>query len=490
MTAARRLGDARPAATTGAAGVRVVIDLRPLQDPERAPTTAAYLERLVAAFAAEPVLGESFVPLLFAGQPDPTERFPGLPVAARRRLPPTRLLRSGALTLDPFFLRGAAFGTAFRARRSGAAGTVFHTAGGAVPLASGLPVVATLLDLAPWELPHAYQATPAARFGQRLRARILRDAAAVVVGAEATALAAGRLLHLRPERLHVVPLAASPAYRPGRELPLAATFTGTPMPARGRRAETGPAALPPLDPAFLLRLGLERERLGLPERYLVFFGRYDARTDLRTLLQALARLAAAERPTELAADVPWPPLLLLAGATPDDRAALARAAAHHRVGDLLAYAPHLEPARLAALVAGARAAVLPAVSEASGLPAIEALAAGTPVVASAVGALPGIVGPAGILVEPHDPVRLAAALATIWADDAVQTRLATAALERVAARLRTWADVARETRAVYAAAALGSGRAGSGSRSLNVGQGQPAGARLVASRGTDPPSDQ
>ncbi|MGZ6269194.1 MAG: hypothetical protein ACXWMU_01325, partial [Candidatus Limnocylindrales bacterium] len=87
-------------------------------------------------------------------------------------------------------------------------------------------------------------------------------------------------------------------------------------------------------------------------------------------------------------------------------------------------------------------------------------------------------------------VRLAAALATIWADDSVQTRLATAALERVAAGLRTWADVARETRAVYAAAALGSGRAGQGSRSLNAGQGQPAGARLVASRGTDPPSDQ
>ena len=49
----------------------------------------------------------------------------------------------------------------------------------------------------------------------------------------------------------------------------------------------------------------------------------------------------------------------LVGASPDDRAALARAAAREGVGDALAYAPHLPDVRLAALVRGARAAVLP-----------------------------------------------------------------------------------------------------------------------------------
>src|SRR5207245_2875447 len=82
-------------------------------------------------------------------------------------------------------------------------------------------------------------------------------------------------------------------------------------------------------------------------------------------------------------------------------------------------APRLSDERLAALVRGARAAILPAISDATGLPALEAIACGTPVVASAVGALPEIVGSAGIVVQPRDPDRLASALATTWSDDRV-----------------------------------------------------------------------
>jgi D-inositol-3-phosphate glycosyltransferase len=197
----------------------------------------------------------------------------------------------------------------------------------------------------------------------------------------------------------------------------------------------------------------ERERLGLPERYLVYSGRYDARQDLATLLRALDVLGRAGRPAELAEAVPWPPRVLLVGATPDDRAALARAAARVDVGECLAYAPRLADERLAALVRGARAAILPSVSDAMGLSAIEALACGTPVVASAVGALPEVVGAAGILVEPRDVERLASALATAWADDRVHERLKVAAVDRAESGDRTWADVARETRAIYAAVA-------------------------------------
>jgi glycosyltransferase involved in cell wall biosynthesis len=60
------------------------------------------------------------------------------------------------------------------------------------------------------------------------------------------------------------------------------------------------------------------------------------------------------------------------------------------------------------------------------------------------------VGPAGLLVEPRDPDRLAVALSTIWADDAVHGGLAAIARERAEGEPRTWADVAHETRAVYA----------------------------------------
>jgi glycosyltransferase involved in cell wall biosynthesis len=67
-----------------------------------------------------------------------------------------------------------------------------------------------------------------------------------------------------------------------------------------------------------------------------------------------------------------------------------------------------------------------------------------------VGALPEVVGPAGILVEPRNPARLAVALSTAWADDRVLAGLSEAARDRAEQNKRTWADVARETRAIYA----------------------------------------
>jgi len=168
-----------------------------------------------------------------------------------------------------------------------------------------------------------------------------------------------------------------------------------------------------------------------------------------TLLRALAALDEHARPRGLPASVPWPPRVLIVGASPHDRAAVARAATRIGGGDALLYAPALPPARLAALVREARAVVLPAVSDAAGLAALDAIAAGVPVIAASVGALPEVVGTAGILVEPRDPARLAEALRTAWADDRVHAGLATAAAERGASP-RTWSDVAWETRRVYA----------------------------------------
>ena len=195
------------------AGVRVVMDVRAIQEPERAPITAAYLDGLLGAFDADPLPGESFAFLLRSDLDDPTGTYGNLDVVGRRLLPPTRLLRSAALTIDPFLLRGASLGAAWRAERSGAAGAVYHTAGaGPLPIASGLPIVATLLDLAPWELPEVFARSASARFGQRLRAQLLREAAAVIVASPSVARAARRVLHIRSDRLRVVPLASRPAF--------------------------------------------------------------------------------------------------------------------------------------------------------------------------------------------------------------------------------------------------------------------------------------
>jgi glycosyltransferase involved in cell wall biosynthesis len=435
-------------------GVRVVLDARPLQEPSRAPLTATYLDRLLEAFDDRPLDGESFALLLRSDLEDPTVRFGRLDVVGRRMLPPTHLLRSGALTIDPFVLSGASVGAAWRAEQGGAAGAIYHAVGGAIPLATGLPLIVTLLDLAPWELPKAYQRGPAARFGQRLRARLLRDAAAVIVGTEAVADTARQLLRIRRARLRVVPLAPRPAFR----FWPAGVASGTDPQRSGNGGSADPlqrAAAWESAPRGDHRA--ERERLGLPERYLVYAGRFDARQDLATLLRALARLAAAGRPEGLSLEAPWPPRVLLLGASPEDRASLARSAAREGVGDTLAYAPRLSDERVAALVRGARAAILPAISDSAGLPALEAIACGTPVVASAVGALPEIVGSAGIVVEPRDPDRLASALATTWSDEALYRGLAAAARERAETDRRTWADVADDTRRIYAEVARSRG---------------------------------
>jgi glycosyltransferase involved in cell wall biosynthesis len=344
------------------------------------------------------------------------------------------------MTVDPFVLRGAAVGSARRAERGGAAGAVYHAVGGGpLPIASGLPLVVTLLDLAPWELPAAYQRSVAARFGQRLRAQILRDAAAVVVGSAATASAARRLLRIRRERLRIVPLAPRPPFAQP-----ASASTASPAAARSN-ARSGAVAAAEL-----------RTRLGVPERYVVLAGRFDARLDLATLLSALAALARTDRPAGLEATIPWPPRILLVGASPDDRAAIARAAGRRGIGEAISYAPGLPIEELAGLVRGARAVLQPSLSEAAGLSVIEAIAAGTPVIATTVGPLPGLVGGAGLLVEPRDPDRLAAALSAAWADDRVHAGIAAVARERSAWETRTWADVARETRAIYAAVGVSS----------------------------------
>ena len=415
MSGWRPGSDATPAPRP--AGVRVIIDVRPIGDPIRAPLTAIYLESLLDALDADPVAGESYAFLVGVDRDDPTPRWTNLDIVGRRFLPPTRLLRSGALTVDPLLLRGASVGAGWRAEEGGAAGSVYHASGGTLPIASGIPVVAALLDLAPWSQPEAYQRGRAARFGQRLRARILRDAAVVLVPGRSAVDEARSLLRIRRDRLRVVPLAARPAFRP--------------------------EALPFGDD--------DRHRLGIAGRYAVYAGRHDARQDLPTLLAALATLAAQPPPAGVpAAD--WPPRVCLVGTSPADRASLSREAMREGVEGLLLYAPGLPDERLAGLVAGARVALQPVHSEATGLAAMEAIAAGVPVIASAVGTLPEVVAGAGILVEPGDPDRLATAIRTAWSDADPWPALVAAARERAGQR-RTWADVARETREAWSMAA-------------------------------------
>ncbi len=418
-----RLADLAGAPTPPPAGTRVMLDLRPLQEPARSPLTSAYLRSLVRALEADPLPDEELVAVLRVGRADPLaeEARPdaegGLAVVGRRWLPPpSNALRSLlGVPVDGVLLRVAQARTGVGAN----AGSVFHTAGGATPVRSGMPVVTALLDLAPWELPERYTATRVARLARRAKAAALRRADLVLVASRATADAAARLVDIDPQRIRVVPLAADEAFRPDAP-----------------------------DPEHLASLLAAHH---LPPRYLVVGGRFDARSDLPTLLAALRTLRDAGT-----AEAELPHVVLVGVATADEaRDRIAALVRHHGVRDLVHATPPVSLAVRAILEAGAVGHVQVALSDPTGIAALEALAAGVPVIASRAGALPETVGSAGIIVEPGDPARLANALVALWTGGTVAQQVTRAARRASAAR-RTWADVCRETRDGWASVASAS----------------------------------
>ena len=98
---------------------------------------------------------------------------------------------------------------------------------------------------------------------------------------------------------------------------------------------------------------------------------------------------------------------------------------------------------LPGLYAGASVLVMPSVYEGFGLPCIEAMASGTPVVAADRGALPETCGGAALLVDPGDETALAEAVLTAATEDATRTRLVAAGRDRAAAL--TWRSAAEQT---------------------------------------------
>jgi len=104
-------------------------------------------------------------------------------------------------------------------------------------------------------------------------------------------------------------------------------------------------------------------------------------------------------------------------------------------------------ADLPALYAGAALFVFPSLYEGFGLPVLEAMACGTPVITSDTSSLPEVVGEAGIMVEPQDHEGLAVAIERVLSDAELRHEMIDKGLKR--ARQFTWEKTARETLAVY-----------------------------------------
>ena len=155
--------------------------------------------------------------------------------------------------------------------------------------------------------------------------------------------------------------------------------------------------------------------------YILFFGTLDPRKNVGGLLDAYERLIAAEAgPAEAGHEArhgqlphrPTPQLVLAGKAIEGSRPWLDRIARPPLAGRVR-HLGYVNPDSREALYRGARLLVQPSFEEGFGMPVLEAMAAGVPVVASNRGSLPEVLGDAGALVDPDDPQELSAAMSRL-----------------------------------------------------------------------------
>jgi len=277
---------------------------------------------------------------------------------------------------------------------------------------SGIPLwgkggksVVTIHDVIPLVLPWAFSRRHRWVLATAL-GRIRQQAEMVIVPSNAVAEDVVHYLHVERERITVIPMGCDPRFHPNGE------------PARA-------AAM--------------RRRYDLPERYILFVGTLEPRKNVKTLLQAFAHVIA---------DKPQDGLhLVIAGGRGwggEDYVAMVEALG---LRDAVRFTGFVDDDHLPDVYRGALLFVYPSLYEGFGLPVLEAMACGVPVITSKRASLPEVAGDAALLVDPTQPEALAAAMSALLHDGALRQDLRAKGLARAAAF--TWEAVARQTVAVY-----------------------------------------
>ncbi len=234
---------------------------------------------------------------------------------------------------------------------------------------------------------------------------VVRRADHILADSHATKSDLTSLLAVPSEKVSVVHLAADPSFRPLPE------------------TETKQVAT---------RYGLE------PSRFLLFVGTLEPRKNLPGLLQAYRYL--------LDAKVTTAPLVLVGGKGWLYDEVFERLETLH-LTERVRLLHGVPNADLPGLYNAASVLTMPSFYEGFGLPALEAMACGTPVVVAERASLPEVVGEAGLLVNPDDPDDIAQALARALTDEPLRARMRELGLAQ-AARF-TWEETARQTLAIY-----------------------------------------
>jgi glycosyltransferase involved in cell wall biosynthesis len=171
--------------------------------------------------------------------------------------------------------------------------------------------------------------------------------------------------------------------------------------------------------------------------YILFFGTLEPRKNVGALLDAYERLVTRRSLPEL----------VLAGQATDEAAKWLERIARPPLAGTVRHIGYVEPGHRRQLYEGARILVQPSFEEGFGIPVLEAMTIGVPVVAASKGALPEVLGDAGLLFEPDDPEALAAALERVLSDEP----LAAANVAKGVARARhfRWSETAATIAQVY-----------------------------------------
>ncbi len=179
-------------------------------------------------------------------------------------------------------------------------------------------------------------------------------------------------------------------------------------------------------------------RYDLPSDYFLYAGTIEPRKNVAGLLAAYAKLPAGLRERTA---------LILAGVSGWGRQTVEEWIAGRHLTGRVRILGYVDDETLAILYAGARALVWPTLYEGFGLPPLECMACGTPVITSNLASLPEVASEAALLVDPRDENELSRAMTRIVEDANLTARLRTAGLTRSAAF--SWSDCVRAHAEVY-----------------------------------------
>jgi glycosyltransferase involved in cell wall biosynthesis len=199
----------------------------------------------------------------------------------------------------------------------------------------------------------------------------------------------------------------------------------------------------PTSPADVARA---KEELGIDGRYLLFVGGIEPRKNLRMLLRGFARLPKDVRPKLVVAGAPvhWIP------GGPEIMSSALRTLPEDVRKDVI-LPGYLSEQQKVAMLTGAEALTYPSLYEGFGLPVLEAMACGTPVLTSDLSSLPEVAGGAALYVDPYESSSIAEGMERLLTDDALRARLREEGVAH--AQKFTWPETARKTAAVLHEAA-------------------------------------